>query len=203
MIPPLGISSPPKHRYSFSGSLLPTLRPACALMRPFLGKDTETNPGVSPLTSSTTIRHVPFAFDLLSLLPKSHQTELLFSLLIQDLSPSYSWYSSHKPFADRPNEMVFEQLFSELLRVSDREVELSARDHLALPDLIRPRQNENFRFKSTTFASSGSSSFTTSAPPCPILSSLASSSSVGCNIPPSSQFMQIIEFIVEGLTGLC
>ena len=132
-------------------------------MRPFLGKDTETNPGVSPLTSSTTIRHVPFAFDLLSLLPKSHQTELLFSLLIQDLSPSYSWYSSHKPFADRPNEMVFEQLFSELLRVSDREVELSAREHLALPDLIRPRQNENFRFKSTTFASSGSCS----SPPPP------------------------------------
>ena len=163
MIPPLGISSPPKRRYSFSGSQLRSLRPACALMRPFSGKDTETNPGVSPLTSSTTIRHVPFAFDLLSLLPKSHQTELLFSLLIQDLSPSYSWYSSHKPFADRPNEMVFEQLFSELLRVSDREVELSAREHLALPDLIRPRQNENFRFKSTTFASSGSCS----SPPPP------------------------------------
>ena len=118
-------------------------------------RQSEKSPGVSPLTSSTTIRHVPFAFDLLALLPKSHQTELLFSLLIQDLSSSYSWYPSHKPFSDRPNEMVFEQLFSELLRVSDREVELSARDHLSLPDLIRARQTDKFRFKSTTFTSSG------------------------------------------------
>ena len=110
-------------------------------------------PRLSPLASNTTIRHIPFAFDLLSLLPKSHQTELLFSLLVQDLSSSYSWYPSHKPFADRPNEMVFEQLFSELSRVSDREVALTPRDHRAIPDLIRARQTERFRFKSTSSTS--------------------------------------------------
>ena len=38
--------------------------------------------GGSP-SSNTNIKHIPFAFDLITLLPKSHQTELLFSLLIQ------------------------------------------------------------------------------------------------------------------------
>ena len=38
--------------------------------------------------------------------------ELLLSLLVQDLSSSYSWYPFRKPFADCPNDMMFEQLFS-------------------------------------------------------------------------------------------
>ena len=39
--------------------------------------------GGGALTTNTNIKHIPFAFDLITLLPKSHQTELLFSLIIQ------------------------------------------------------------------------------------------------------------------------
>ena len=36
-----------------------------------------------PLTTATSINHIPFAFDLMTLLPAAHLTELLFSLLVQ------------------------------------------------------------------------------------------------------------------------
>jgi len=111
------------------------------------------SPRIMPLTSNTNIQHIPFAFDLMSLLPKSHQTELLFSLLIQDLSPSllgstYDWFPGQEHPADAPNEMLFEQLVAEFERISDREVDLSARDHKMIPELIRNRQTANYRFPS-------------------------------------------------------
>ena len=42
---------------------------------------------------------------------------------------------------------MFEQLFAELEKISDREVELSNKDNRLIPDLIRARQTDNFRFK--------------------------------------------------------
>ena len=47
-----------------------------------------------PLTTATTINHIPFAFDLMTLLPAAHLTELLFSLLVQVTSTlSCDWSS--------------------------------------------------------------------------------------------------------------
>ena len=43
----------------------------------------DPGPHLPSLTTNTAIQHIPFAFSLSSLLPASHQTELLFSLLIQ------------------------------------------------------------------------------------------------------------------------
>ena len=47
-----------------------------------------------PLTTATTINHIPFAFDLMTLLPAAHLTELLFSLLVQVTSTLNSHWSS-------------------------------------------------------------------------------------------------------------
>ena len=47
-----------------------------------------------PLTTATSINHIPFAFDLMTLLPAAHLTELLFSLLVQVTSTlSCDWSS--------------------------------------------------------------------------------------------------------------
>ena len=111
-------------------------------------------PRVMPLSSNNNIKHIPFAFDLITLLPKSHQTELLFSMLIQDLSPSlsnyYDWYPSQDLVTDKPNEMLFDQLLAEFERINDREVDLSQRDHKLIPEIIRSRQSSNFRFPSVS-----------------------------------------------------
>ena len=95
---------------------------------------TGLSPRVMPLTSNNNnIKHIPFAFDLVTLLPKSHQTELLFSMLIQDLTPSLShqhdWFSDLEHISNKPNEMLFDQLLAELERINDRDVELSDRDN--------------------------------------------------------------------------
>ena len=107
------------------------------------------SPRVQPLATTNNIRHIPFAFDLITLLPKSHQTELLFSLLIQDLAPSlssqYDWFPHNEFSEDKPNEMLFDQLLAEFERINDREVELSARDHKMIPEIIRDRQHNSFR----------------------------------------------------------
>ena len=102
----------------------------------------------------TTIQQVPFAFNLVSLLPKAHQTEMIFSLLIQDLSAgvpdmAYSIYSTLKPLADRPNEMLFETFIKELSEATDRELSLSTSDCQKLPELIGSRQSSNFHFPQT------------------------------------------------------
>ena len=47
-----------------------------------------------PLTTATTINHIPFAFDLMTLLPAAHLTELLFSLLVQVTSTLTFYWSS-------------------------------------------------------------------------------------------------------------
>ena len=69
------------------------------------------SPRVMPLTSNNNIKHIPFAFDLISLLPKSHQTELLFSLLIQDLAPSlnnpYDWYPGTELISGKSPSSIF------------------------------------------------------------------------------------------------
>ena len=54
-----------------------------------------SEPGrVMPLTTATSINHIPFAFDLMTLLPAAHLTELLFSLLVQVTSTlSCDWSS--------------------------------------------------------------------------------------------------------------
>ena len=87
---------------------------------------TGLSPRVMPLTSNNNnIKHIPFAFDLVTLLPKSHQTELLFSMLIQDLTPSLShqhdWFSDLEHISNKPNEMLFDQLLAELENVNGQE----------------------------------------------------------------------------------
>ena len=42
--------------------------------------------------------------------------------------------------------MMTPQLVSELERINDREVALSPRDHSAIPDMIRPRQTQAFKY---------------------------------------------------------
>ena len=105
-----------------------------------------------------TIQQVPFAFDLLNLLPKAHQTEMIFSLFIQDLTSIipesvHTFYNGLKPMSDRPNEMLFESFLKDLTEVTDRELNLSGVDCKKLPDLIKKRQTSSFHFQSTIHGS--------------------------------------------------
>ena len=104
------------------------------------------------VSDKNSIQQVPFAFDLLNLLPKAHQTEMIFSLLLQDLTSvipetAFSLYSTLKSIADRPNEMLFENFVEELTDASDRELSLSNIDNDKLPELIRKRQISNFQLQ--------------------------------------------------------
>jgi KICSTOR complex protein SZT2 len=114
--------------------------------------DTDLSVPLPPLTSNSSIEHVPLAFDLLGLLPKSHQTEMLFSLLLQDLghclSDSHlSMYPGIKPLADKPNQLLFETLMKELKKISDRELPVPAKDCPELAALIGRRQSADFKFQ--------------------------------------------------------
>ena len=79
----------------------------------------------------------------------------------QDLSPGLAgdWcpMTPQETLCDKPNEMMFEQLLAEFERINDREVELSARDNVIIPEIIRGRQRSNFKFpQSSVPASAGS-----------------------------------------------
>ena len=127
---------------TIGGNLLPQLT------------DTDLSVPLPPLTSNSSIEHVPFAFDLLALLPKSHQTEMIFSLLLQDLghclSDSHlSMFPGIKPLTDKPNHMLFETLMKELKEISDRELPVPVKDCQQLPTLIGRRQSADFKFQNT------------------------------------------------------
>ena len=113
------------------------------------------------------IHEVPFAFDLLNLLPKADQTEMIFSLFIQNLigvvpENSFSLFNSLKSTADRPNAMLFESFIKELTEVSDRELSLSCNDCKALPEIIRKRHTSNFHLQPNHNASGRRSMHSTS-----------------------------------------
>ena len=105
------------------------------------------------MSDKNSIHQVPFAFDLLNLLPKAHQTEMVFSMLVQDLSPAgipdnaFSLDSTLKTMADRPNEMLFEAFLRELTDAADRELSLSNLNNDKLPELIRKRQMSDFQLR--------------------------------------------------------
>ena len=111
---------------------------------------TGTNTQEKFLPGTCDVKEVPFAYDLMNLIPKAHQTEMLFSLFIQDLSnsmPDNPYLLTDIKFpSDRPNEMLFECLMKELDEAADRELILSAADCEKLPDVIMKRQNKKFQF---------------------------------------------------------
>ena len=111
---------------------------------------TSTNVQDKFLPGTCDVKDVPFAYDLMNLITKAHQTEMLFSLFIQDLSnsmPDNPYILTDIKFpSDRPNEMLFECLLKELGEAADRELILSAADCEKLPEVIMKRQHKKFQF---------------------------------------------------------
>ena len=79
----------------------------------------------------------------------------------QDLSPGLAgdWcpMTSQETLCDKPNEMMFEQLLAEFERINDREVDLSARDNVMIPEIIRGRQRSSFKFPQSSVPASAAS----------------------------------------------
>jgi len=150
----------------------------CSLSHIYSGHDMQSHAGRSyhPADSrqaihsynGTSIHQVPFAFDLLNLLPKAHQTEMIFSLFIQELTngipeSAFAFYNPMKSIADRPNEMLFDSFIKELDEASDRELSLSSIDCVKLPEMIGKRRTSNFNFQTTNMSGSCRPSFHSSS----------------------------------------
>ncbi|XP_022251312.1 KICSTOR complex protein SZT2-like, partial [Limulus polyphemus] len=86
-----------------------------------------------------TITQVPFSFDLLNLLPKCQQAELLFSTLIQDINSPDNDDTEEK---DISNIILFHFLMENLKKIHDREIILGPREIEQLPRKIFERERD-------------------------------------------------------------
>ena len=85
--------------------------------------------------------------------------------------------SGQEQICDKPNEMMFEQLLAQFERINDREVELSVRDNVMIPEIIRGRQHSSFRFPQSSVPTSASCSL-----PQPSVTSRGKSDQSRCSI---------------------
>ncbi|XP_049806805.1 KICSTOR complex protein SZT2-like [Schistocerca nitens] len=93
------------------------------------------------------INHIPFPFNLMHVLPKCQQAELLLSTFIQDLSGNAymekrnSSSSSTLP-EDGPNNLLLDALYEHLKKLHNKELNLSDDDCAKFQQLLIARQRE-------------------------------------------------------------
>ncbi|RZF32789.1 hypothetical protein LSTR_LSTR011435 [Laodelphax striatellus] len=85
------------------------------------------------------IQKVPFAYNLMNILPKCQQAQILFSLFIQELCGNVETKTS----ADMPNCLLMETFYENLKDLHDRDMCLSKEDSKKLIDLIVQREKDN------------------------------------------------------------
>ncbi|XP_039297343.1 KICSTOR complex protein SZT2, partial [Nilaparvata lugens] len=85
------------------------------------------------------IQKVPFAYNLMNILPKCQQAQILFSLFIQELVGNVETKTS----ADTPNCLLMETFYENLKDLHDRDMCLSKEDSKKLIDLIIQREKDN------------------------------------------------------------
>ena len=88
---------------------------------------------------SNSIIHLPMQWNLTMVLKKSQQVELLFSMLIQDLSEDL--FSLVDP-NDSCNEILFEHIRDRVAKLHDREIALSDADHSEFMEFLMATQDE-------------------------------------------------------------
>ncbi|XP_047479590.1 KICSTOR complex protein SZT2-like isoform X5 [Penaeus chinensis] len=93
------------------------------------------------------ISQVPFTFDLIRLLPKCQQVELLVSTYVQDLFTSLIkrvTFGGETSGIDEANQIAYSLLLEHLSQLHhDREFHLSTADLQALPKMLRDRQRSH------------------------------------------------------------
>lgn len=94
--------------------------------------------------SEQRIQYIPFAFNLMKILPKCQQAEELFSLFIQDLgaNPPEPDYNSAVQ-ADVPNKLLSDMLYEHLKKLNDRELYLTIEDSQRFLHLLLTRKRES------------------------------------------------------------
>ncbi|XP_075219216.1 KICSTOR complex protein SZT2-like isoform X2 [Lycorma delicatula] len=85
------------------------------------------------------IQQIPFAYNLLNILPKCQQAQLLFSLFIQEIFDQWETKCS----SDASNNLLMEILFENLKELHDRELFLTEDDSKQLMELIIHREKDN------------------------------------------------------------
>lgn len=99
--------------------------------------------GVNGNTFENTIDNVRFSFELIRLLPKCQQVEILFSTLYQDITPG----ANESNNGSKANELLFELLLSNMREIHDSEITLSAKDNSLIPPLIHERPRDPKLYK--------------------------------------------------------
>ncbi|XP_023223130.1 KICSTOR complex protein SZT2-like [Centruroides sculpturatus] len=90
---------------------------------------------ISP-SYETNIQIIPFSYDIMKILSKCQQMELLFSTFIQGLANS-----SMKQVNDQlPNQYLFEFFMDCIIEINDREINLSSSDMAIFPWLVHKRE---------------------------------------------------------------
>lgn len=82
------------------------------------------------------IHHIPFHFNLNNILPLSQQTELLFSMFIEDKDAKLS------SDQEKSNKILMEIFHDHILLLNDRELHLGPEDSQHFLDLLRQRHNK-------------------------------------------------------------
>ncbi|XP_054280353.1 KICSTOR complex protein SZT2-like isoform X2 [Macrosteles quadrilineatus] len=88
--------------------------------------------------SDQRIQKIPFAYNVISILPESQQVELQFPLFIQDLGED--WCTKNSTHADAPNTLLLDTLFQQLKDFHDKELFLSPVESKQFIELICKRQ---------------------------------------------------------------
>ncbi|XP_014246112.1 KICSTOR complex protein SZT2-like isoform X2 [Cimex lectularius] len=84
------------------------------------------------------IHRIPFAYNLLNLLPKCQQAELLSPVFIQELSDVWN----NKSRTDAPNNLLMENLLTQLQELHHRELHLTEHESSQLMQLIIKRARD-------------------------------------------------------------
>ncbi|XP_063220375.1 KICSTOR complex protein SZT2-like isoform X2 [Bacillus rossius redtenbacheri] len=93
--------------------------------------------------SEQRILYFPFAFNLMNILPRCQQVEMLLSMFIQDLGECDSEADFHKiESVDAPNMLLIDMMYEHLKNLHDRELYLSPENSIAFMHLLKERERE-------------------------------------------------------------
>ncbi|KAK7862806.1 hypothetical protein R5R35_004159 [Gryllus longicercus] len=97
-------------------------------------------------TSEQRIEFIPFAFNLMKMLPKCQQAEQLFSMYIQDLGSAVpSPVENAAPLltqTDMPNKLLYDMLYEHFKKLNNKELYLSAEDSQRFLHILLNRERE-------------------------------------------------------------
>ncbi|XP_059469171.1 KICSTOR complex protein SZT2-like [Neocloeon triangulifer] len=94
------------------------------------------------------INVMPFTFNLINLLPKCQQAEMLFSSFIQDLAWSFPMNYEAFSYLDTANNMLLQMAYDSLLKCHDCELFLSHMDSKMFLDFLRQKERSKSAYPS-------------------------------------------------------